>query len=360
MKINPKKILVIQHKQIGDVILTTPTVKALKEHFPDAHITFLTEKFCAPILEGNPYIDEIVSFDKKELKSLFSQLRFYWSIRKMKFDLVVDFFQNPRSTLITAMSGAETTLSYDHPVRGRFYKLTVTPKPAYAVDYKLHMLTALGIESDDNYPIVAVPESAQKSIDDYLKSVGIKDGDFIVSVDATHKRATREWTRDGYAGLVDLLCAHYDAKVILTYGPGEYERVKIIQDMCRYECYISPETTLKQLAALIKRSHILIGNDSAPRHLAVSQNTPTLAVAGSTSDGWLHPDPIHRVIRKGIDCQPCRKSTCDYDIKCMKTLSSQEVFDALNEFIDLSDTLKHFLTREVTHKPSPKKEVANG
>jgi ADP-heptose:LPS heptosyltransferase/glycosyltransferase involved in cell wall biosynthesis len=353
MNINPKKILVIQHKQIGDVILTTPVVKVLKKHFPDARISFLIEKFCYPILEGNPHIDDIISLDKSELKNLFSQFNYYFKIRSMGFDLVLDFFQNPRSSLIAFLSGADTTISYNHPSRGRFYKIKVNPKPGYAVDYKLSMLESIGIKSNDNYPEIFISEVEKGYIDKYFDAIGIKEDDFVVCIDATHRRPTRRWTCEGYAKLIDMLCAKYNAKVILLWGPGEYKRAYKIKELCAYNCFIACRTDLKQLTALISRSSLLIGNDSAPRHIAVSQKVPTLVILGSTSEAWTHPDPIHKVVYKGLDCQPCNKNTCKYDYKCLKELSADEVFAALQLFKEVSDSLEHYLTRELKEKVLP-------
>ncbi len=350
MNINPKSILVIQHKQIGDVILTTPVVKVLKEHFPDARVSFLTESFCYPILEGNPHIDEIILLDKKKLPHLFAEMKFYLMVRSKKFDLVLDFFQNPRSTLITLLSGAQTTVSYNHPSRGRFYKITASPNEGYAVDYKFSMLKELGIESKDNYPEIYVPVKAEKFINDFLTSVGVRDDDFIVCIDPTHRRPTRKWTAQGYANLIDMLCEKYNAKVVLIWGPGEYKRVYKIKEMCKYNCFIACKTDLKQLTALIKKSNILIGNDSAPRHIAVSQNVPTLVILGSTSEGWTHPDPIHQVVYKHLDCQPCNKNICKDDVRCMKELSAQEVMDVLKSFVDVNADMKHYLTRKIKTK----------
>lgn len=350
MKYNPKKILVIQHKQIGDVILTTPVVRALKESYPDAHVSFLTEDFCYPILEGNPHIDNIILLDKKQLTHIFAQLKFYWMIRKMKFDMVLDFFQNPRSTLITILSGAETTISYNHPNRGRFYKIEVTPKKSYAVDYKLSMLEAIGVKSSNNYPEIFVPDDARAFVRKYFDSIGVTKDDFVVCIDSTHRRHTRKWTQEGYSKLIDMLCEKYNAKVILLWGPGEYKDVYKIKEECRYNCYIACKTDLKQLAALIKESDILIGNDSAPRHIAVSQNVPSLVILGSTSEGWTHPDKIHRIVCKRLECQPCNKNFCRDDVRCMKELSAEEVFTGLQAFADISPELKYFMTRELKEK----------
>jgi ADP-heptose:LPS heptosyltransferase len=347
MDLNPKKILVIQHKQLGDVVLTTPIVRVLKKHYPDAHISFLTEAFCYQILEGNPHIDEIILLDKKKLPTIFSQLKFYLGIRKKKFDLILDFFQNPRSTIIAFLSGAKTTVSYNHTMRRFFYKIKVPLKGEYAADHKLSMLEGIGIKSSDNYPEIYVPQRAEDYIDYFFKSIGIKEGDFIVCIDSTHKRITRKWTIEGFANFTGLLCKNYGAKVILLWGPGEKEYVQKIKELCKYDCFISCETDLKQLAALIKKSHILIGNDSAPRHIAVSQNPPSLTILGSTTSTWTHPDNIHKNVSLRLDCQPCRKKTCKYDdIRCMTELTAGKVLDALQSFVDVDESLKYFLTRD--------------
>lgn len=330
---SPKKILIIQLRQLGDVLLTTPVIKALRERFPHAHISFLTEENAYDILSGNPYLDEIIAVKRKQ--PIFEQIKFIMDIRRKGFDLILDFMANPRTAYITLLSGAKMTVAFDIPIRRYLYKVRVKPKGGYAVDYKMDMLRPLGIEKADNTPFMHVPLEAENKISTFLKSAGIGDYDFLVCIDATHRRITRKWTGEGFAELADRLKEKYDARVIFLRGPGERDVVEKIMAICKHEHILSPGTNLKELAALLKRASLLIGNCSFPRHVAVSQGTPSLVILGSSSEGWTHPSPIHQTVKKGLPCQPCKKLDCS-DLSCMTALTVDEVmagFERLRPYL---------------------------
>lgn len=322
---SPKKILIIQLRQLGDVLLTTPVIKPLKERFPDASLSFLTERNAYDILSGNPFLDEIITIDRRA--SIPEQIRTIIEIRRRGFDLVLDFMANPRTSYITFFSGAKITVTFDVPVRKHFYKVSVKPNRSYAVDYKLDMLKPLGIEKADNTPFMHIPPEAENKISVFLKSSGVEEDDFLVCMDATHRRVTRKWTGEGFAEVADRLKELYSAKVVFLWGPGEREEAEGVMAMCRHRHILSPGTSIKELAALVNRANILIGNCSFPRHVAVSQGTPSLVILGASSEGWTHPSPIHQTVKKGLPCQPCRKLTC-IDLSCMTTLTVDEVMAA--------------------------------
>lgn len=319
---SPKKILIIQLRQLGDVLLTTPVIKPLKERFPEATISFLTEKNASDILSGNSYLDEIITIKRKV--SISEQLNTIMGIRKKGFDLVLDFMSNPRTAYISFFSGAKVTVSYDTSIRRLLYTTNVKPAGDYVVDHKLSMLKPFGIEVADNTPYMHVPQEAKDQAASFLKSRGVEDNDFLVCIDATHRRATRKWTGKGFAEVADRLREKYNAKVVFLWGPGEREEVEKIMSLCRYRHIIDTGTDIKGLAALLKRANLLIGNCSFPRHVATSQGTPTLIIHGATGEEWKHPAPIHRIARKGLSCQPCNKNSCK-DIACLSTLSSDDV-----------------------------------
>lgn len=319
---SPEKILIIQLRQLGDVLLTTPVIKPLKERFPEAVISFLTEKNAYDILSGNPYLDEIITIKRKAAIS--EQLNTIVDIRKKGFDLVLDFMSNPRTAYISFFSGAKVTVAYDTSIRRLLYTVNVKPAGYYVVEHKLSMLRPFGIEGADNTPYMHVPQEARGEAASFLKSKGVEDNDFLVCIDATHRRATRRWTGKGFAEVADRLKEKYNAKVVFLWGPGEREEVEGIMSMCRHRHIMDTGTGIKGLAALLKRANLLIGNCSFPRHVAASQGTPTLIVHGATGEEWKHPAPIHRIVRKCLPCQPCNRNICK-DTACLNTLSAADV-----------------------------------
>ena len=112
---SPKRILVCQLRQIGDVVLATPSIELLKRRYPDAEIHLLTEKKCAPLLEHNPHLGKVWALDKKVLSSLPQEIAWYWHVARTGYDLVVDFQQLPRCRWVVAFSGAPVRLSYTPP-----------------------------------------------------------------------------------------------------------------------------------------------------------------------------------------------------------------------------------------------------
>ena len=319
---SPKKILIIQLRQLGDVLLTTPVIKPLKERFPDSTLSFLTEKNAYGILSGNPYLDEIIAIPRKS--SISEQIKVILDIRRRGFDLILDYMTNPKTAYISLFSKAKIKVASDRSLRRLVYDIRVNTVGGYSVEYKLSMLMPLGIYGAENTPCLFIPQEAQDKAAAFLKAVNIRDDDFVVCIDVTHRRVTRKWTGEGFAEVADRLKEKYNAKVIFLWGPGERGEVEGIMAMCRHRHIIDPGTDIKGLAALLKRADLLVGNCSFPRHVAVSQGTPTLIVLGATSEGWTHPATIHQTVKKGLPCQPCNKNNCT-DLSCLTTLTADEV-----------------------------------
>lgn len=327
VEINPKKILIIQLRQLGDVLLTTPAIKALREEYPSARISFLTEKASSPILAGNPNLDDVITIDKKQ--SYMDQLKVITDIRSRKFDLVVDFLANSRTAIITFFSGAKFTIAPKVRGRGLLYSVQVKTKGNYAVSHKLGLLSVLGIENADRTPCFNVKKEAEDKIKSFLNGKNIQDDEFLVCIDSTHRRITRKWIGEKYSELADRLKQKYKARVVFLWGPGEKDEVIHNMLLCKEKHILDPGSDINELAALLERADLLIGNCSFPRHMAASQNTPTLIILGSTGNEWTHPASIHKTVSKGLDCQPCNNNQCSFALECMKDLSVEEVMDGI-------------------------------
>ncbi|MBI5417865.1 glycosyltransferase family 9 protein [Candidatus Poribacteria bacterium] len=329
VKLNPGKILVIQIRRIGDILVTTPVMRSLRKAFPSAKLDFLSNDISAPVLYGNSNIDEIVVMSEDKTKTYMEQIKFLKYIRDRKYDIVFDFLGTPRSAYITAFSGAEYRVGFIFRGRSWAYNIKVNSDGSarYVVDYKFDLLRALNIPVlDTDLDKIIIPNENKEKVNKYLSSLNIKKNDLKVIISPTSRRNARMWTKKGYAQLSDLLIKKYKAKVFFVWGPGEKEVIDDIFKLMEEKAEIIPLFDLKDLAYLLSISQFFISNDNGPMHIAVAMGTPTLTIYGPSEEWrWTPPNNVrHGIIRKEITCIRCGKHECENHI-CMDTLTANEV-----------------------------------
>lgn len=338
----PQKFLLIQFRQIGDVILTTPIPRLLRKHFPQARIDLLTFAVNEGTWRYNPHISNLITFDKK--KGFFAFVKLLMQIRKSGYDAVLDFQDTPRSTYCILASGAQYRVIWETSSRRRAYNTLVSRTEGYPAVTKSDLLRPFIADIDRELtpvpkPEVHVSEKEVRRIDDIFQTYGIGKDDFIVTMAPTHKRVVRRWDIKFFMQAAHFLIEHYNAKVILSWGPGESDYIQsgIAQGDYAHPHLISDLfLNLLELAALMQRAKFHIGNDSAPLHLAVARNLPTFTIFGATSFSWSYPSPRHACTMKNMDCQPCNKKRCLFGdaIPCVKEFEFDQVRPQLQTFIE--------------------------
>ena len=351
--ISAKKILIIQFRQIGDVLLTTPAVKALRDFYPDSVIWYFTETGPAKILQGNPHIDRVVT--RQRTARLRDDVALIRQLRNEHFDLVIDFFCNGRSAWMSFLTGAPHRVAAAH--RGRSFWYTDTPTIqagiGYAQEDKLALLRAIGIPGTLIPPVLHVPDDASAYIDAFftqqeLDKTGAAVHAPIITIDPTSRRQSRRWIPERYAQLADELFERHQAQCIFIWGPGEREMVEALVKQANHPHRLACQTDLMQLAALIAKSDLHIGNCSAPRHLAVAVGTPSLTVMGPTSAAnWTYPSPQHRAMRGNVACLECQKTDCATH-ECMTALTVEMMADAAGELLNQKRSGEYYAAAEKT------------
>ncbi len=328
------KILIIQLRRIGDVLLTTPIIEALREYFPSSQIDFLVEKPAYDVLTGNPYLNNIILSDK-ELKE---QIKLINLIRKQKYNLVFDFLGNPRSAWITFFSRAKYRVGFNFPGRKLAYNIYVqkNDKIKYAVDFKLEALKSIGINSARKKMFLYIPESATSFADNFLHNYRDKNRTLIGMAPASRRKA-RIWPKQYFAEIADRLIEKYNSQVILLWGLGEKQIIEEIVCLMRNKPLIVPPMDLKQLAAFIEKCDMLITNDNGPMHISVAVGTPTVTIYGPTnSDNWNPPnEQFHRAVKSDIECVACNRQECE-TMECMKKVTPEMVEEVLKEVLNVS------------------------
>jgi ADP-heptose:LPS heptosyltransferase len=337
----PEKFLLIQFRQIGDVILTTPIARILRRHFPHACIDVLTFPVNESTWRHNPNITNIITIDKK--KGIFAFLRLLFQIRKNRYDAVLDFQDTPRSTYCILVSGAKYRVTWENSSRHMVYNTLVPRTQGYPCITKCDLLRPFISDYDANIVPVPKPEvfcsvAEDTRIDDVFKHYDFKAGDLIVTMAPTHRRKVRRWPIAYFLETARFLIEKYNAKVILSWGPGEEA---YIQNGLAKSNYKHPNLitdlflNMLELAALMQRVSFHFGNDSAPQHLATAKNLPTFTIFGATSTTWAYPSSQHVCAVKKLTCQPCNKLQCKFgdSLPCLKEFRFEEIRPQLENFI---------------------------
>jgi ADP-heptose:LPS heptosyltransferase len=330
--VSPKRILVIQLRRIGDCLLTTPLIRALRRRFPEAALDFLVEPASFRVVQGNPNISEILLYNPKDAAAWIRNLR------ARRYDWVLDGLSNPRSALLTLASGAETRVGFSVPFWKIAYNVRVQRPfiPEYASISKLRLLEAAAhrwqwpLPPENPIPEFYASAEERGFAKTWRQAEGIGTAPVVILAPA-HRRPVRRWGAGGFARLSQLLRDNLGARIFAVWGPGEENQIREITRLAGGAVNPLPPTTLGQMAAILEQCALLIANDNGPKHLATAVGARTLTLYGPTrSSDWDPPrDPRHRFLGvKGLGCLGCNLNRCPYGHECMEWMSPGEVFEA--------------------------------
>ncbi|MDI6736574.1 MAG: glycosyltransferase family 9 protein [bacterium] len=339
-EMNFEGILLIQLRRIGDVLMTTPAVRAVKKRFPEAKITFLTEPPADEIFRHNPYVHEILLHNRKW--GLKDSLMFIRGLRNRQFDLVIDFFGNPRSAQIAAFSGARHRIGFNF--RGRTWCYTTkvalpADKNLYAPLHKLSLLTPLGIEEKDCRIEFFCSSTDHEYAQMITEKLGIDQDDFVVALCPVSRRQYRVWQPEKFAMVGDNLIERYGAKILFMWGPGEKYFIDQIKSRMKHPDKTLADDdipTISQVRALFEKVSLYIGVDNGLRHIAITANTPTVTVFGQSNPyNWTPPESRRHQF---VDYDPGCKNSCNLarcrDYQCITKVSETEYLTKIEGLIE--------------------------
>jgi heptosyltransferase-2 len=337
----PKRILIIQTAFIGDVILTTPLAKNLKQVFPRSHLSFLLIPETKNCLENNPHLDEILVYDKRKKWGLGEFLRLLNKIKNREFDLAIIPHRSLRSALLAYLSGIKQRVGFDKSAGS----VLLTRKIAYLdnvheVDRNLSLLSDLGSEFKDTslelFPSSEDYNYVRKLLDEY----GIRENHKLICIAPGSVWPTKRWLPERFAEVAQLLMERAGAKVVFLGSEDDRKLCESIKDLMREKPpVLAGKTNILQSAALISMCKVVLSNDSAPVHMASAMKKPVVVIFGSTIPefGFGPYGVDHLVIQKGMDCRPCGihgKIKCPQKhFRCMREITTEEVLRAVSSFL---------------------------
>jgi len=337
------KILIIKFSSLGDIVLSTAALKAIRKKFPENYkITFLVGDESKELLLRSPYIDELLICDMKNKdKGLRGLINLGHILRKKNFDMVIDLQNNRKSHLLAALSMAPKRYGYDNGKLSFLLNCRIkNDQPALdPISHQFRILNMLGIDltepalelwpsrEDDNY--IATFLSAEW-LGSSQKIIGINIG-------ASQRWMTKSWPLDNLARLCKEL-ARRDIRVVITGTQEDSPQAELLISLTGDAKLLNAcgKTTVNQLACLIKRCDVYICSDSAPLHIASAVGRPSIALFGPT-DPLRHLAPAKGCIviqKKGLPCSPCYKSRCKTK-KCMFSITPEEVLEAVEGLLKL-------------------------
>lgn len=337
-----QNILISRLRFMGDIILTTPLIRAIGEAHSEARQSYLAETPYHKLLENNPFLQEIISFDFKKIQKLNhwqqikAQSRFLYELHQRQFDLAIDLFGNPRSALQTWFTGAKYRIGGNFRGRGRLYNIRINYDglKLNAIQFHLQVLKPLGlpIPVKPRTEIFTTPEEDQQACR-FLTSAGIDVNQPIIGIHPGATWPAKMWCLDGFIQLIRKIQQWGKMQIVLTHGPGEEKRLQSILAALDQPVFTPPVLSLRELAAILKQFSLYISNDCGPLHLAVAVKTKTLGIFGpGEPDIWFpyFAEDGHRYIHKQMNCWPCHRDFCER-LDCMRAITADEIFEVVQE-----------------------------
>jgi lipopolysaccharide heptosyltransferase II len=332
-----KKILIFNVNWLGDVIFSSPFIRAIREVFPASYIVCAAPPRCKEILEANTRINEFIMFDEDfSEKTFLGKIDFACKLRDEKFDIAFILHRSLSRAFITYLAGIKTRVGYDTKGRGFLLtkRLSSPDKDIHRVEYFLDLAKAVGADiTKKNYEFF-ITEPDRKKASRILESKGINLNDDIVILNPGGNWDPKRWPVDKFAELADKLIKKYKIKVLIT-GVDKDKKLAdgISRRMKGDATSICGLTALRELASIFERAKLVISGDSGPMHIAVSVGTNVVALFGPTSVNVTGPygKGNYTVIHKDIGCSiPCYDFTCK-DNRCMKAITADDVIGVIKK-----------------------------
>jgi lipopolysaccharide heptosyltransferase II len=351
------KILLVRLRQIGDVVFTTPALRALRERFPDARLTYVVEPAAAPVVENNPCLNAVIVAPRASgLTGLRQDLALGQRLRRERYDIAIDFHGGPRASLLTWLSRAPVRIGYE--IAGRRWMYTrVVSRPRelrarHSVQNQWDLLESLGVAppSAERFPVEmpSVPD-VDRTIARRLVEAGVLPGERLVVIHVSAGNPFRRWPVTSFGEVAAAIVSrHLEARIIITSGPSEHDAAGQVIDNARDRLQVADRArvlacgdfSLAELRALVDRAALYIGGDSGPMHVAATSHVPIVSLYGPTlqarSAPWRSASWLSASIEvDGLECRPCDQRVCaPGDFRCLLRIEPREVIEAAERLIN--------------------------
>jgi len=339
----PKRVLIVRLDRIGDVLLSTPVIKAVREASPDGYIAVMVRRCAKEIVEGNPYLDEVIVYEKTgRERGIWRNLNFIRQLRRKKFDIALVLHPTKRSHLIVSLAGIPETVGYNR--KWGFLLTTRIPHTKHyglkhEIDYALDLLRYTGLEPRDKSLYMPVNSHSENMINGLFKENGINKNDVSIAVNPGASCISKRWSAAKFGKVAERLAEKYGAKIIVIAGVSDKRLGDEAASLVKKNCInLSGRTTISDVASILRRVKLFISNDSGPVHIACAVKTPVIAIFGRRDRGlsperWGPTGERDMVLHKDVGCVECLAHNCRKGFQCLEAVTVDEVLAAADRIL---------------------------
>lgn len=337
-----RRILCLRLRSMGDAVLMTPALAALRTGLPEAELSVVLSEELTDLFEEQPLVDRVLSLGGGPV----DKLSLAGSIRRAGFDAVINFHGGPTSAWLTAASGARLRVGRDTYRFSFVYNVRAKPpeevfsepSAVHTVQTQASLVACMGLAVRDLSLRLRVPESARRSLAGRLAELGAATTGYVI-VQPTASFATKEWPEDRFVQLMRRLRDETGFPLVVSLPGGS----ALVDDLAR-DFPVLSGLPAGELMALMENARLYVGNDSGPMHVAAALGTPVVGIFGSSDPKRWHPWRVpHRTLWAGLECSPCHGKWCanPNQLACLREISVDSVLDATRSLLSERARLTH-------------------
>ena len=342
MELDGKRIVVTFLMHLGDVVLTTPFIHALRKLAPHSHITYVIDKKLADVYRHNPCIDELVEVDKKGVHNSIGGLnQIAKGIRSQgPVDVVINLHPNERTSYLAWKLKAKVTTGMSHFLFRPFMtKVTrLNRKTVHAAQMYMNVLEQLGYTVEHKGLEIFTSSEWNQKVQDFYASQGVEETDRIIGFNIGSAVPEKRWPKERFAHIADTL-AKEGYKIVFFGGPMDEDMVQDVLDtMTEPAIKGTGQFSIGELAAAMKRCDCLVTNDSGPMHVGVSQGVPIVALYGPSNPALYGPFTVDAVVLESMDCYDVNKNMKQVlkegNYKGLSVISEESVLKGIRKMLE--------------------------
>jgi heptosyltransferase-3 len=337
-----RRVLVVRLRSIGDAVLATPALNALRRFLPEAQIDLLLEDWIAPLFEGHPDVDSVIVVRRR---CLLSRIQVAARLRRSRYDVAFNLHGGTTATFLTRLSGARHRVGYARYQYARLHNHAAPDacrlwgrSDVHSVEEQLALVGFTGVPVRDRPPTrLCVSPRASASIAACLRDRRLGESPRLALIHPAAAFDTKRWHAAGFARVVEHV-RRRGLEVVIVVAAGEDRIVDAIRRETRFSFHDLSDLSLPEVAALSARSLLFVGNDSGIAHIAAAMRTPVVVVFGSSNVSHWRPwsqAPSAVVLHK-MPCQPCPGYTCSgpEPLGCIRNITAESVLEAIDRVLD--------------------------
>jgi len=342
-----RRVLVVRLRSIGDTVLTTPSLFALRRFLPDTQIDILLEDWVAPVLDGSDLVDRVITLPRD---STAARARLARDLRSTRYDVVYNLHGGTTATFLTRATGATHRVGFENYQYARLHNhvapspLTIWQRPKlHSVEQQLALIGWTGVPVTDRPPTrLAVTKSASISVGKKLEAAGFDSGESIAMIHPTAAFETKQWAVENFARVTEELCNRGLAPVIVV-ADHEQKIAQMLREESSGRCLTLADLSLPEVTALAARARLFVGNDSGIAHIAAATGSPCVVIFGSSNRNHWRPWTMqpNEIVFEELSCQPCHGYFCAEFEKpeCILRVPVQRVVAAIDRVLNQTKSI---------------------